>query len=73
MKRFVDYCGCCGRGFTQGTDLWCMDCLQAHVDTNAHSPENATWFAQHGTSCPFADDDGTPVQDPRVPVTGSEK
>lgn len=47
------YCGCCGREIEQGTDEWCIDCLRQHVDTNAARSEDRTWFAQHGTDCPF--------------------
>lgn len=48
-----DYCGCCGRGIRQGTSDWCMDCLREHIDTLATRPEEATFYAQHGSDCPF--------------------
>ena len=47
------FCGCCGRPYDYGHDEWCDDCLRGHIDTLAARPEDRTWFAQHGTDCPF--------------------
>lgn len=49
----VDYCGCCGREYNQGTTFWCIDCLRDHIDTTAGQPCDATYFAQHGKDCPL--------------------
>jgi len=43
------YCGCCGR--KTGAADWCPDCLP-HIATFGPAWER-TWFAQHGTRCPF--------------------
>lgn len=44
-----DYCGCCGR--LSPDYLFCEACHQ-HVAREGHLWER-TWFAQHGTDCPF--------------------
>lgn len=50
-----DYCGCCGREITAddlpGMPLWCDDC-RPHLAASPHLWDR-TWFAQHGTECPF--------------------
>lgn len=48
-----NFCGCCGRQIEQGTTDWCMDCLREHIDTLAARREDATFFAQYHTDCPF--------------------
>jgi hypothetical protein len=44
-----DYCGCCGREADAGE--WCSDCKE-HIDPRK-TFWDATYFAQHGTDCPF--------------------
>ena len=51
-----NFCGCCGREIKWGTPEWCMDCIQAHIDTAAARPEDQTFFAQTGQECPFGED-----------------
>lgn len=54
MARPENYCGCCGR-INNGADThFCRDCL-AHTLPANQSAEYRTWFAQHGTACPFED------------------
>ena len=48
-----NWCGCCGRPAPAGA-RWCWQCLE-HVDAEAARAEDATWYAQHGTVCPFID------------------
>lgn len=48
----TDVCGCCGRAAVVG-QLWCFDCafhIRAHRDIHER-----TWYAQHGTICPFTE------------------
>lgn len=56
------YCGCCGRPTESTANDWCAKCLP-HVITEEQGEENLklrglppwerTWFAQHGTDCPY--------------------
>jgi len=46
-----DYCGCCGNE-TDADRLWCDRC-EGHVSDAFVSIWDRTYFAQHGTDCPF--------------------
>ena len=48
--RWVDYCGCCGNEIPYGE--WCLRCTQ-HLLPKGIPDWERTWFAQHGTDCPF--------------------
>jgi len=48
-----DYCGCCGREYTNGDSHFCLDCI-GHVSNTRHAPWDRTYYAIHGSECPFA-------------------
>lgn len=48
-----NWCGCCGRPCAEPW-LWCNDCL-FHITLEPEALHERTWFAQHGTICPFTD------------------
>jgi hypothetical protein len=54
----ASFCGCCGNA-AEGDDLiiWCVRC-QGHV-TDRGQPWDRTWFAQHGTDCPYVVNEAT--------------
>ena len=57
-----NWCGCCGRP-CPAPGLWCDDCL-FHIRLGPTSLHDQTWYAQHGTICPFTDlDDDSAVDD----------
>ena len=49
------YCGCCGRPGAGGDD-WCVPCREHLLAPRFRAPWDRTWYAQHGTACPFEDD-----------------
>lgn len=46
------HCGCCGESINSGE--WCKPCAE-HISENQNLPPwDRTYFAQHGSTCPFA-------------------
>jgi hypothetical protein len=45
------YCGCCGNEVEADDHIWCVPCRE-HVGGQG-SLWDRTWFAKHGTDCPY--------------------
>lgn len=54
-KAPVDYCGCCGNENNSSDVSFCTRCLGHVLPYGAGPDHERTWFAQHGTECPYED------------------
>jgi len=47
-----DFCGCCGR---PAVGDWCLECRAHLLSALGRAPWDRTYYAQHGTDCPFTE------------------